>query len=294
MKLIPRKSQMISRKLLLKEKEINTVEKAIRTQFKDDVFKIKNIDNIYKTLKFKHGNLLTRLSKNYKELTVVLVSVSLKKFKYQEYLDNLEKVIYFNTCHRELKRTKDKFEIQKNELKNKNTKLQNQIKFINNKIISMLDDIEDSMNKIIDDTDLLINSLDFTSLMEFENHKKCKKKLLDEFGVIDFIQAVENSDLAYNKEEIVGIFKKRYFKLFLESTLFGKDFYDYSRQLHDKDINVFREYDKKSRKIAAIRIKDKLIKNMPNITGFNNRNDGEIGILKRELKKKKDYFQHEN
>lgn len=108
-------------------------------------------------------------------------------------------------------------------------------------------------------------------------------------GLEDYINKIDDGRM--QPEKIIPVFKKRFFSLWLDSLL--SEFpavADFRCSIQNKRIQEFQFLDTMQFEIAQLRIRSKLIKNLPSRDFFTKRNtsgNNEIGILKRELKKKR-------
>ncbi len=106
-----------------------------------------------------------------------------------------------------------------------------------------------------------------------------------ELGLDDYMNKIDMEKIS--PENIVPIFQKRFFNLWLDSVL--KEFpsvANFRHKIQDKLLEEFCELDKMQFKIARLRIRSKLINRLPSMNHFTTGLD-EVGILKRELGKKK-------
>nr|MCR4714376.1 DUF4011 domain-containing protein [Treponemataceae bacterium] len=102
-------------------------------------------------------------------------------------------------------------------------------------------------------------------------------------GLSDFLQIIENKPIL--NKEIIAIFEKRFFRLWLDSVF--PEYPAVAKFRHttqEKLIEDFSELDKKQLKIAQLRIKEKIINSLPPLDTFTS---GEVNILKRELSKQR-------
>lgn len=110
-------------------------------------------------------------------------------------------------------------------------------------------------------------------------------KSCEEEGLGEFIRKFEEHKFA--KYQIIPIFQKRFFRLWLDAVLPEYPAVLNFRRLNQENtIKEFAELDKLQFEIAKARIKSKLINNLPLIDRFTSGMD-EIGILKRELSKQR-------
>lgn len=117
--------------------------------------------------------------------------------------------------------------------------------------------------------------------IDFVNaRKECEKE-----GLLEYIQQIEEQKI--KPYQIRPIFKKRFFRLWLDAVLPEYPAVLNFRRLNQENtIREFCELDKMQFEIAKARIKSKLINNLPLLDKFTNGMD-EIGILRRELSKQR-------
>lgn len=110
------------------------------------------------------------------------------------------------------------------------------------------------------------------------------KKACEKEGLSEYVQQIEEQKI--KPDHILPIFKKRFFRLWLDAVLPEYPaVLNFRRVNQENTIHEFCELDKMQFKIAKARIKSKLINNLPPLDTFIN-GSGELGILKRELGKK--------
>jgi very-short-patch-repair endonuclease len=258
------------------ENEIKGLDRAIDDKKKDlatvlsvDFLQLEKAEEYHKKLTIKFGSYFSRFSGDYKNLSNKLDEYALKKLKYGDWVRYLEILISMN---------KDQDKI----VDNKAT-IDRTTKIIDKNYSELLSALPEK-NKLIRQ---LINNLDFDLLKEYQNYQNAKDELLTGHKLQDFTEKVENIGANFSASEISNIFKKRFLTLSLEMTEFDKKYSDYTRQNHDSDVDFFRKYDKQTLDISAARIKCKLADNLPSLSSFENGpRGGEIGLLRRELKKK--------
>lgn len=274
-----------------KTKQVDIKLKALRKEIKefyaDEFFNLQNPNDILKTLTNKYSSLFSRLSGDYRAFIKQLDVLTTSKLKYNNHIAYLEKLLDLNSGTGSKDRIAKKAQESKKQIDQDTSRLNKQIQTAHDKINEAIGDIGVTMANTLTETERLLSELDFNKLQEYQNYINNKNHLLSGFKLDDFIEKIEDKQKSYRSDEILSIFKKRYFTIFLENTVFGEKYYDYARDNHDRDINAFREYDAKSLKVSALRVKSKLLSELPNMSGFSNsRQSGEIGILRRELKKK--------
>lgn len=117
--------------------------------------------------------------------------------------------------------------------------------------------------------------IDFRSARE-----NCKAE-----GLADFMIKIE--EMHINSSEIINVFKKRFFRLWLDAILPNYPaVLNFRRKVQEKSIDEFSRLDKIQFDIAKARIRSKLINDLPSLQRFTTGSD-EISILKRELGKQR-------
>lgn len=104
-------------------------------------------------------------------------------------------------------------------------------------------------------------------------------------GLGDFIRVIEMHNIPV--QDIMPIFKKRFFRLWLDSVL--PEFpavLNFRRKMQESTIGEFGKLDRVQFEIAKARIRSKLINDLPSLEHFTSGVD-EISILKRELGKQR-------
>lgn len=123
-------------------------------------------------------------------------------------------------------------------------------------------------------------------LEKYLDYKNAKNKCID-IGLKDFIEKIEKEDLDINNMEIIDIFKKRFYRLWLDYVEKGsEELISFRRENFETLIEDFKKLDIGQYKINQLRILKKIVESFPNFNRFSNGND-EISILKRELNKSK-------
>lgn len=251
------------------ERNNSEIKTKILENFSQDFMDLDNPNDYYKKLTNKYNFFFNRLSSDYKNLISKLNAASLRKMKYNDYVDFLSMLISYNTNKSAISG------YQKDE-----SSLNNKCKTSFEKLVSSA---ESKKIEILQ----LLEKLDFDSLPDYQHYVETRTILLDKYKLNDFVAKIEGYDTAYESNEIVDIFKKRFLILSLEMTDFDEKYSRYNHTAHDSDINMFREYDKKVLEISAARIRCELFSRMPNFSLFANQaHGGEIQLLQRELKKK--------
>lgn len=88
-----------------------------------------------------------------------------------------------------------------------------------------------------------------------------------------------------NPNDIIGAFKKRFYKLWLDSVIIKfKAVSNFRRKIQDKTIENFKALDRQQLDIAKLRIREKMVNSLPPLDRFTS-GLGEISILKREMNK---------
>ncbi len=117
--------------------------------------------------------------------------------------------------------------------------------------------------------------------IDYADVKSCCK----EEGLNDFIDLIEEKGI--QTHNIVPVFEKRFYRLWLDAVLqHYPAVRNFRKRNQDQIINDFAELDKEQFNIARVRIKNKLINNLPVLDHFTSGVD-EISTLKRELKKQR-------
>lgn len=104
-------------------------------------------------------------------------------------------------------------------------------------------------------------------------------------GLKDFISIIEHHHIPVHN--IMPVFKKRFFRLWLDSVLPEYPaVLNFRRKMQETTISEFASLDKVQFEIAKARIRSKLINDLPSLEHFTTGVD-EISILKRELSKQR-------
>ena len=136
--------------------------------------------------------------------------------------------------------------------------------------------------RLCDRIDACLNGMFY--LEEWIDFRSARKTCFEN-GLEDFVHAVESNDLRTN--EIVPVFKKRFFRLWLDAVMPKYPAVSmFRRKQQDDLIREFASLDKSQFSIAKDRIKFKLINELPSMEHFTSGVD-EISILKKELKKQR-------
>lgn len=274
-------------KIRQEDTKLKELRKEIKEFYADSFFDLENPNDIHKALSNKYGSMFSRLSGDYRTFIKQLDVLTTSKMKYGQHIAYLDKLIDLNSGAKRKEKIVGAAEESKSKLAQDSLRLNKQIQTSQEKIQETLSHIGFVMSNVLANTEKLLSELDFNKLQEYQNYVSNRNHLLSSFKLDNFVEKIEDNQKSFRASEIVDIFKKRYFTIFLENTVFGEKYYDYTRDNHDRDINAFREYDAKALKISALRVRSKLLYELPNMSGFSNsRQSGEIGILRRELKKK--------
>ena len=121
-------------------------------------------------------------------------------------------------------------------------------------------------------------------LEEWIDYSSARAKCI-EGGLGDFIRVIEEHNIPV--QSIYPIFKKRFFRLWLDAVLPEYPaVMNFRRKSQETTIGEFASLDKVQFEIAKARIKSKLVNALPSLEHFTNGVD-EISILKRELSKQR-------
>lgn len=125
---------------------------------------------------------------------------------------------------------------------------------------------------------------DLAALEEWIDFRTARSQCY-ELGLEDYIRQIETMHI--DAKSIVPIFKKRFFRLWLDAVLPEYPVVaSFRRKSQESVIQEFNQLDKLQFEIASTRIRAKLIANLPSMDDFTSGGD-ELGILKRELKKQR-------
>lgn len=135
----------------------------------------------------------------------------------------------------------------------------------------------------------MAQNFDWTASLRFERHQAIRKKLVEEYQIAEVLSEIERRSIPTT--DVIPALRKNIYLQLLEKAEFREQYIaTYNRDMHDRTIMDFREYDKRQNELAAARVRSKLIQNMPDFSGFNSgvleRGDSEIATLKREVKKR--------
>lgn len=135
--------------------------------------------------------------------------------------------------------------------------------------------LQDRLENCLNGLSLLEEWIDFRTARE-----RCKSE-----GLADYIAKIE--ELHIEASKIIPVFKKRFFRLWLDAILPNYPaVLNFRRRMHENTIDEFARLDKIQFEIAKARIRSKLINDLPSLQRFTSGVD-EIGILKRELGKQR-------
>jgi very-short-patch-repair endonuclease len=134
-------------------------------------------------------------------------------------------------------------------------------------------------------TDRLQNCVNgLAALEEWIDYRNTRKQCCD-IGLEDYIEKIEKMDIKASC--IIPIFKKRFFRLWLDAILSEYPVVaNFRRRVQEKTINEFAALDKLQFEIAKARIRSRLINDLPSLDHFTSGVD-EISILRRELNKQR-------
>lgn len=124
----------------------------------------------------------------------------------------------------------------------------------------------------------------FSLLEEWIDFSAARDKCTEN-GLNDCISAIANYDIPANS--ILPVFKKRFFRLWLDAVLPEHPaVMNFRRKIQEDTIHEFASLDKVQFEIAKARIQSRLINSLPSLEHFTSGVD-EISILKRELSKQR-------
>lgn len=125
--------------------------------------------------------------------------------------------------------------------------------------------------------------LNIDNLEKWIDYQEAKEKC-NKTGLGDFIDKYENVCL---RENVENVFLKGFYYMWLGAICDKSDSVRrFRRNVHDEKIKKFNELDKLQLKIAQMRIREKLISNMPSTNQMLRATD-EVAILNKELNKKR-------
>lgn len=137
----------------------------------------------------------------------------------------------------------------------------------------LLADLAQRAEKCFNNLELLEDWIDYRDI-----RKECAAGgLLSYLNVLDLQKN--------NPNDIIGSFKKRFYKLWLDSVIVKfKAVSNFRRKIQDKTIEEFKALDRQQLDIAKLRIREKMVNALPPLDRFTS-GLGEISILKREMNK---------
>lgn len=122
------------------------------------------------------------------------------------------------------------------------------------------------------------------TLEKYVDYKNAKRDCIEE-GLEDFINTIESKE--YKSEMIIPMFKKRFYRLWLDSIENNIPILSGFRKTEfEEKIKTFKRLDKEQLEISRFRILNKIIDGLPNLERLTKGND-EVSILKKELNKNK-------
>ncbi|MBR6822919.1 MAG: DUF4011 domain-containing protein, partial [Clostridia bacterium] len=169
---------------------------------------------------------------------------------------------------------------------------------------TLLNDFSSSADKIIIWLDtlfeepVLIKEMDFASLSEHAQKCRLHLKELEEWidfcecrrqceeqGLDDFIETVLQNNVA--NEQVLPVFIKRFERVWIDSVINECPAVALFRTRNQENtITKFRELDHEQFSIASVRIRERLIRQIPNIHSFTSSKD-EVAVLMREMSKQR-------
>ncbi len=266
---------------------VDLLRKGIREHFREDFFAITDFEDTYKILINKYNSIFRHFSREYWDICNKLDAIATSRLKYTDYVAHLRTLIDIKAYTEEIALLKDNLEgiVLKINFENayNNKKITEAQEELRKKIATLSEDMGRSTTYI----ETLLQQLDFEKLQEYNRYVVAKEALLSKYHLNSFIEKIEDPAKTFQKEEILNIFKKRLYSLYLEQTELGNKYHNYTREQHNSDIDAFREYDRQSLQMARWRVCCQLLSKIPNVSGFNNKTQsGEVGLLRYELSKK--------
>ena len=246
------------------------IRREILLAFPESFLSFNKAKEYYETLINKRSTFFGCLSSEYRDTIKKLNSFTTQKLKHSELTRYLKLLV-------ELNENTNKIEINKNQMAS-----------IEKTIPASFRDLKVALTEQNKSLVNLLSHLDYDKLTEYESYINAKKILLSKpLELEDFVAVIEDKNKSFRANEIGDIFRKRFLTLYLETTNFDKQFADYTSQDHNRDVDLFREYDKETLRISAERIRCELASRLPNPSSFTNAaHGGEVQLLQRELKKK--------
>ena len=127
-----------------------------------------------------------------------------------------------------------------------------------------------------------LNSI--SSLEEWIDFRSCRDECKKE-GLLQYVQKIE--ELKINKDQIVGTFLKRFYRLWVDSAILKfPTVNSFRSRNHEEIIQDFNRLDLTQLSLARTRIKERLVSKLPDLNIGTSAID-EVGILKRELGKQR-------
>jgi len=137
---------------------------------------------------------------------------------------------------------------------------------------------------IFEDYDKIESCLNLSLLEDWIDFTSIRKQCL-EFGLIDFIEKIEKLEIS--SDSILNIFLKRFYKLWLDVVLPNyPSVFSFRSRNQQILIDEFNKLDEMQFEISRLRIRERLIANLPNMDVTTSSLE-EVGILKRELSKQR-------
>lgn len=122
------------------------------------------------------------------------------------------------------------------------------------------------------------------SLEEWIDFRSCRDECKKE-GLLQYVQKIE--ELKINKDQIVGTFLKRFYRLWVDSAILKfPTVNSFRSRNHEEIIQEFNRLDLTQLSLTRTRIKERLVSKLPDMNIGTSAID-EVGILKRELGKQR-------
>ena len=213
-------------------------------------------------------NSITNKINNFKKIKEISQSLNIKDIELKNIYEKNRDNHYIQKCIEKLNIDIENCKLEYNWFKNL---------FENDKDIDELT-IEELINRI----NFCNENIDI--LEKYIDYKNAKDNCYD-VGLKNFIEVVESNN--YDKEKVVSIFKKRFYRLWLDEIENNvPNILNFRKEAFENNINQFKKLDKEQQEIAKNRILCKLVQNLPNLERLTN-GDDEVSILKREINKNK-------
>ncbi|NQL65849.1 DUF4011 domain-containing protein [Streptococcus suis] len=126
-----------------------------------------------------------------------------------------------------------------------------------------------------------IQQLDFNEYQKFIDYRRLRDSLINTYELSSFVEFLDH--FIIDKEEILPIFKKRFYSYLLEHNN-SMESGIFSKQNHINVVNRFKELDKQTMELARKRVYNYLVRNLPDLE--NTEYFNEVRILKKEFNKK--------